>query len=152
MRAGRRHGRAARDDGQVLVLVIGVVLVALALVTAVVSATGVHLDRTRLVTLADGAALAAADSLAEDLYYTADGPDVPVLLTDESVSRAVADYVARHAPAGLGPVAVLDASTPDGRSVQVRLGAVVRPVLVSVVTAPWSDGIALEAASSARAW
>ena len=34
----------------------------------------------------------------------------------------------------------------------VRLGALARPALISWVTAPWSDGVALEAESSARAW
>ena len=46
--------------------------------------------------------------------------------------------------------AVLDATTPDGRSTHVRLGAVVRPTLMSWVLAPWSDGIALEAESAGR--
>jgi hypothetical protein len=47
---------------------------------------------------------------------------------------------------------VLDATSDDGRSAHVRLGALARPPLISWVTAPWSDGIALEADSSARAW
>ena len=48
-RAARRRGGG--DEGQVTILVIGFVVVALALVAVVVSATQVHLERTRLAAL-----------------------------------------------------------------------------------------------------
>ena len=68
--------------------------------------------------------------------------------------RAVEEYLADNpaAAARFEGFQVLDATSDDGRSAHVRLGALARPALISWVTAPWSDGIALEAESSARAW
>jgi len=53
----------------------------------------------------------------------------------------------RRAFEGLTLVA---ASTPDGRTAQVRLRAVARPTLLSWITAPWSDGVVLDVTASAR--
>jgi len=144
------------DAGQVTILAIGFMVVALALITVVVSATGVHLERKRLLALADLAALSASDALAEDRYFApgAGGLDEPgIVLSDDEVRADVETYIADHPDlaARWDGVQVLEASTTDGRTVVVRLGAVTRPVLLSWVTAPWSDGIALEATSSARA-
>lgn len=154
VRGGARGG-ASGDDGQVTVLALGLAVLVLLLVTVTVSATGVHLDRKRLLALADLAALAAADEVADDRYFAGGAERGPagVPLTDASVRAAVADYLADRPEeaARWGGVAVLEASTPDGRSVVVRLGAVTRPALVTWVMAPWSDGIALEAEAVARA-
>ncbi|MDO9591011.1 MAG: pilus assembly protein TadG-related protein, partial [Microcella sp.] len=52
-----------RDDrGSILPLIAGFGALALAVVLLVSAATSLYLDRTRLFTLADGAALAAAES------------------------------------------------------------------------------------------
>ena len=150
--------RADGDDGQVMILTLGFVVVALLLVTVVVSAAGVHLERKRLLALADLLALEAADAVGDDRYFApgagqGDPATEGLPLTDASVRAAVDGYLRDNPDAAdrLGRVrGALDASTPDGRSAQVRLGAVVRPVLVSWVLAPWSDGIALEAESVAR--
>ncbi|WP_309135312.1 pilus assembly protein TadG-related protein [Cellulomonas sp.] len=149
------RGHASGDDGQVTVLALGLAVLVLLLVTVTVSATGVHLDRKRLLATADLAALAAADAVADDRYFGGAASRGPagVPLTDAGVRAAVEDYVRAHPEAGArwGGVSVLEASTPDGRSVVVRLRAVTRPVLLSWVMAPWSDGITLEAQSVARA-
>lgn len=65
----RWRAAAGRDDGQVTVLVIGFVVVALALVAVVTSAAQVHLERTRLAALADLAALAAAERVSDEAYF-----------------------------------------------------------------------------------
>ena len=57
----RRGVPAPRDEGQVTLLVLGFVVLAVALITVVVAATGVHLDRKRLLDVSDLASLAAAD-------------------------------------------------------------------------------------------
>ncbi|WP_448631687.1 pilus assembly protein TadG-related protein [Cellulomonas soli] len=147
-------------------LTLGFMAVALMLVTVVVSATGVHLERKRLIALADLAALDAADSLVAEQYLadaaaaSADpgAPETPVAgggvpLRDADVARAVDTYLAHEADetARWSQFAVLEAGTPDGRTATVRLAAVVRPPLLGWVLAPWSDGIRLEAWSSARA-
>ncbi|MGN8245960.1 pilus assembly protein TadG-related protein [Cellulomonas soli] len=157
------RGRARGDDGQITLLTIGFMAVALMLVTVVVSATAVHLERKRLVALADLAALDAADALGPEQYLVdaaspvasdTGGPGGEGLaLRDADVRAAVADYLAAEADetARWSQFAVLEAGTPDGRTVTVRLAAVVRPPLLGWVMAPWSDGIAVQAQSSARA-
>lgn len=149
--------RAGGDDGQVMILTLGFVVVALLLLTVVVSAAGVHLERKRLLALADLLALEGADAVGDNRYFVPDeGEDAAgtggVPLTDASVRASVDAYLRDNPDAAVAwdEFAVLDATTPDGRTAQVRLGAVVRPVLISVVLAPWSDGIALEAESVAR--
>lgn len=149
--------RPEDDRGQVMILTLGFVVVALLLITVVVSAAGVHLERKRLLALADVLALEAADAVGDDQYFApgagqGDPATEGVPLTDASVRDAVDRYLRDNPDAATAwdELAVLSASTTDGRSAQVHLGAVVRPVLVSWVLAPWSDGIALEAESVAR--
>ena len=166
-RAGRRSwiGTARRrvaargpDAGTITLLAVAFGALALLLVTAVVSATSVHLQQKRLLGLADELALEAADSLDLAAFYRGDAPRPTeagaVPLTDADVRRAVEAYLAEHAEvaSGLEGFAVVDAGSDDGRTARVDLAAVARPALVSWITAPWSDGIALRATSSARAW
>lgn len=150
--------RPTGDDGQIMILSIGFMVVALLLVTGVVSATGIHLERKRLLAAADSIAVEAADELSAPGYFPA-GPDGfaatgAIALTDRDVRRAVDTYLADNpaVAARFEGFRVLDATSDDGRSAHVRLGALARPSLISWVTAPWSDGVALEAESSARAW
>lgn len=151
------RARAGTDDGQVMILTLGFVVVALLLITVVVSAAGVHLERKRLLALADVLALEAADAVSDDRYFAPGAgqgdPDTSGLpLTDAAVRAAVDEYLQDNpdAVAGWEDFAVLSAATSDGRSAEVHLGAVVRPALVSWVLAPWEDGISLEAESAAR--
>ena len=158
-----------RDDGQVMLLSIAFGVLALLLVTVVVSASSVHLERKELFALADLAALDAAAALDEAAYFgrtaTAGapgcGPGCPpgtgdaahlLLLSDASVRAAVEDYLADAAPSSdLERLTLVEASTPDGRTAQVRLQALARPALLSWITAPWSDGVLLDVTTSARA-
>lgn len=150
---GRARGRG-QDDGQIMVLSLGFGVLALLLVLVVTAATGVHLDRKRLLALADLAALAAADQVSST-YFSEEGARATggVPLTDATVRAAVEEYVAANPEpaARWDGVRVLEASTPDGRSAVVRLGAVTRPPLVTWVLAPWSDGIELVVDANARA-
>nr|WP_297423220.1 pilus assembly protein TadG-related protein [uncultured Actinotalea sp.] len=138
-----------------LLLTLCYAVIALLLITVVASASSVHLERKRLLAVADQTALAAADSLGDDAYYgrgpTAGADRSLVVLTDASVRTAVEEHLARSPGASrLTALTVLGTST-DGRTAEVTLGAVARPPLVSWVTAAWSDGIALRATSRARA-
>lgn len=151
-----RLPHARDDEGHVTLLSIGYAVVALALVLTVVTATSVHLERKRLLALADGAALAAASALDEPTYFArqaAGAPDAAaVVLSDASVHAAVTEHLAAApSSARLADVQVVEASTPDGRTAHVRLRALARPPLLTTVTAPWSDGVRLEVATSARA-
>ena len=139
-----------------MILTLGFVVVALLLLTVVVSAAGVHLERKRLLALADLLALEGADAVGDDRYFVPGrarrrGPAACRSPTRRSARRSTATCGTTPTRPRPGTSSrSLDATTPDGRTAQVRLGAVVRPVLLSWVLAPWSDGIALEAESVAR--
>lgn len=142
------------DEGQVLLISLGFAVLAIALVLVVGAATGVHLDRKRLLATADLAALAAADEVGDRYFDEATGREpAGIPLTDATVRAAVERYLSDHPDpaARWDGVRVLEASTPDGRTAVVRLGAVTRPPLVTWVTAPWSEGITLEVEAVARA-
>jgi hypothetical protein len=146
--AQRRVGRG--DDGQVMLLAIGYAVIALLLITVVVTATGIHLERKRLLALADLTALQAADALDPAAYFSRGSGDELVVLGDAQVRAEVTDYLATAAAdARLDGLELAEART-DGHTVTVTLRALARPALVSWVTAPWSDGIELVVTSSAR--
>lgn len=152
--AGRVRAATARDDdGQIMLLAIAYGVLALLLVTAVVSASGIHLERKRLLALADLAALDAADALDHDLYYQRAGEltrDDPVPVTDASVRASVEAYLAQAPEAHrFTDLALVDATVVDGTTTRVSLHAVTRPVLLTWVTAPWSDGISLDVTAHA---
>ena len=150
------RGRAPDDEGQIMLLTLGFAVLAVLLLTAVVSVSAVHLDRKRLLALADLTALASADALDEAAYYSPDRPAVregesSLLLTESSVHQAAVDYLATAVPAGRLEGVRLVSTSLDGPTVTVTLHAVTRPVLLSTVTAPWSDGIDLTVTASAAA-
>lgn len=146
--------RVRGDEGQVMLLSIAYGVLALLLVTAVVSATGIHLERKRLLALADLTALAAADAMDDPAYYAPaprDAGDGLVRLTPDSVRAAVDDHLAASSSSTrLTDVTVVEATTTDGRTAHVTLRAVAHPVLLSWATAPWSDGVVLQVTAGAR--
>lgn len=151
-RAAHVRDHVGTDDGQVMILSILYVVLALLLVTAVASASSVHLERKRLLSLADSAALAGATALDPGAYYARAGDGVAeVVVTDASVRRAVDEHLSAAPGADLDDLEVLHAGTSDGRTAEVTLTALTRPPLLTWVTAAWSDGIRLEVSARARA-
>lgn len=148
------HRRAQGDDGQILLLALGYVVLALLLVTALVSASAVHLERKRLVQLADTAALDAADALDLDVLYGTGvqaGSGAP--LSDAGVRRAVAAHLEGTGAGDRfhGLTVAVPTGSPDGQTAEVTLLAIVRPPLPSVATARWPQGVPLRATVRARA-
>ena len=113
---------AADEDGSTLLLTIFSGVLALALVLVVASATSLYLERKRLFTLADGAALAAAESWRVDDVRVEAG-ELLFDLGAESVRDAASDYLgdAAHSLQGLE---LVRADSADGRSATVTLRAV----------------------------
>lgn len=145
--------QSARDDGQILLLALVYGLIGLALVTVVVGASAVHLERKKLLAVADAAALDAADALDPSGYYARGGARLAggVPLTDESVRASVDAYVEGRTTTGFESFAVgFPTGTPDGESAEVTLVAVARLPLVSSVLSPWSEGIGLRVTARAR--
>lgn len=160
MSRGGTNGRPARnasgpeeDRGSITLLTIALGVIAAALVVVVAAASVVHLERKRLLSLADGAAADAATAIELAAYYAVESPDTEVPLTDVTVREAVDAHLASApAAARLRDLRVVEPTgSPDGTSAEVSLAAVARPTFVPWMLVPWSDGIALEVTVHARA-
>jgi hypothetical protein len=136
------------EDGQLMVLIIGYVLLALLVTTVVTAASSVYLEHKKLLSLADGASVAAADSFTLGQLESASGSPTAVLSAGRVRSTA-ADYLNRDgAFARFSGLAVAPATgSPDGSSAVVVLSAAVHPPIVNFLV---PDGIRIEATSTAR--
>lgn len=123
----RRFTGESAEDGSILPLIFGFFALALALVLVATAATSLYLERSRLYTLADGAALAAADSLALAAAATGDAP-APV---DDTPRAAASAYLTAATAARRAPVTLVSVTTPDAHSAEVRLQATWRPPLLT---------------------
>lgn len=145
----RLRRRARAEDGQTLLLGVGMVVLVLALLFVVASATAVYLDLKNLTAMADSAAAAAADAVDDPSYFdgaaTEGGPGG---LTDAGVLAAATEDLSRQ-PGLLEGTQITSASTPEGRTALVTLTARSRPPFL-----PWgiipSEGFTISASGSAR--
>jgi uncharacterized membrane protein len=138
--------RLRDEDGSTLLLTIFYGFLALVLILLVVAATSLYLERKRLLSLADGAALVGAEAFALDaVALTPQGPRPTLHSAD--VSDAVDEYL--HAVPGKGFEALTleRAESVDGESATVELSAYWRPPLLSLLV---PDGIRIDATSVAR--
>jgi hypothetical protein len=112
----------ADERGSTLLLTVFYGVLGLALVLVVVSATSLYLERKRLFTLADGAALAAAESWRLD-EVRIEGGELVFDLDAATVRAAASEYlgVAPHSLRGLD---LVRADSDDGRSASVTLRAI----------------------------
>lgn len=138
--------RLRDDDGSILPLTVFFGVLALAVVLVVVAATSLYLERERLYTLADGAALAGAESFDLD-DVVVDGTAPKPRLTSTEVRSAAEQYLASAASDGFDALAIEAARSPDGSSASVRLAAIWHPPMLSLFV---PDGIRLRATSVAR--
>ena len=147
--AGSREApRPGEDCGQIMLLIIGYVLLTLLLVTAVAGASSVYIEHKKLLSVADSAAAAAADSYTLDQVVGDSG--VPgANLSQDRVIGAVTTYLDRNGTRSQfsGLAVGSGTGTPDGRTAQVTLTAVVHPVFINFLV---PDGIAVTATSTAR--
>ncbi|AYG02458.1 pilus assembly protein TadG-related protein [Gryllotalpicola protaetiae] len=135
------------EDGSILPLIFGFFAIALALVLVVSAATSLYLERSRLYTLADGAALAGADSFALDTARLGADGDLQARLDGGKVELAASAYLKIATQGRRTPVALVDAGAPDGRSARVRLAEYWRPPLVSAFV---PRGVRIEVEAGAR--
>ena len=140
------------DDGQIMLLIIFYSVIALALATVVVSASAVHLERKRLLEVADGAALNAADEVDASGYFNEGVEPGSVPLSDSSVRSSVDTYLDdRHAYADFTALAVgAETGTSDGQTARVTLYSTVTPPLIGWAIEAFAGGITLHATSTAR--
>lgn len=84
-----------RDSGQLTILIIGCALIAILAVGVVVNASSAFLMRRSLASWADGAVLAAAQSVDHHSVY-GQGVNETLPLSTEAARAAVSAYVVRN--------------------------------------------------------
>lgn len=142
------HGGQPRDAGQLMVLIAGYVLLALLLTTVVIAASSVYIEHKKLLSMADGASVAAADSFTLGQLETGGGTPTAVL-TGARVRSAAVEFLdrssafTRFSGLAVGP----GTGSPDGSTAVVVLSAAVHPPVVNFLV---PDGIRIEASSAAR--
>ncbi|MCU1552237.1 MAG: hypothetical protein JWR36_2797 [Glaciihabitans sp.] len=123
--------RLRHDDGSALLLTIFYAALSLAVILLVVASTSLYLERKRLFTVADGAALAGAEAFAlDDVHQTPAG--FRPLLRSQDVSASVEQYLRDNPADGFSALHVDRAVTVDGRSATVELSAYWSPPVVSL--------------------
>lgn len=130
-----------------MILILGYVVIVLLAVSATLAATLVNTQARKLLSVADSAVTAAADSFDVENAGTTD--KIQIHLSDAGVAAAASKYVGDVGAASTFDgfaVARAGAST-DGTTAIVRLSAVVRPPIIGWFV---PDGIPISVESSAR--
>lgn len=109
------------EKGQVTVLIIGFFVVAVLLVAVVTDASAAYLHRQAMSSLADGAALAAADGVQGEQVYTTGLGERAIIDRAAAESYAAAYLAAVDAPAS--HPGLRHRITVDGDRVVVHVGA-----------------------------
>jgi uncharacterized membrane protein len=140
--------RTALDDesGSTLPLLVFSMFLAIVVIIGVTAATSLYLERKRLFTIADAAALAGAESFDLSAVSATDS-GLRASLEPDAVLEAAAASVAAASGGPLEDLRVDSATTPDGRSAEVRVSAWWRPPVVSLLL---PEGIRLDVESTAR--
>lgn len=133
------HTRRDTEEGSVLLLTLGYVLLAVAVIFVCVCATDLYIAQKRLDALADAAALAGADGFT----LAVDGEEVRAELTDAGVEEQASALVATLP----SEAELTEAGTPDGVSARVTVAMTWHPPLFSPFV---PDGVRLESTATSR--
>lgn len=138
--------RVGDEEGSTLPLVVAFGMLGLALVLVAAAASSLYLERKQLFTLADGAALVGAEAFELGDVEVRNG--TPRLALDPAaVHRDVAAFLASTPNTGFDGLALVAATSPDGRSATVTLSAIWRPPVVTVF---FPEGFRIETTATAR--
>jgi hypothetical protein len=140
------HEAAADDTGSTLPLVIFYGFLALALVLIVAAASSLYLERKRLFTLADGAALVGAEAF-DVTAVAVTGRGLRPTLSSGQVHGAVTSYLADNPIESFEGLVVERATTVDGASATVTVSAIWHPPVVTVFV---PQGLRIDATAVAR--
>lgn len=111
------------ERGQLTPMLIGFVAITLLAVVVVANSSKAFLHRRSLASWADGAAIVAAQEVADSAIYTGEFGDV-LPLAQDGAQEEVEEYVARHGLAGrFGDFSVHDVVVAADGSVMVELQA-----------------------------
>lgn len=131
-----------------MLLILVFTMICIVLITGVIAVTSVHLQRMKLLDVADGAALAAANALDDTAYQGGVGDAVP--LSNATVQQAAADYVSsRPLPGGMASWGLGGGTgTPNGELAVVHMSCVAEVPFVGWML---GDGVTVNVVSRARA-
>lgn len=112
----------SEEAGSTLPLIVGAAALAAALILVITAASSLYLERKRLFTVADGAALAGAEAWS---FAASTAPGAPaVQFDDAALRRAVDEYLAAaDARASFDGLRLVRVASDDGRGVVVALSA-----------------------------
>ena len=133
------------DEGSTLPLIIFFGMLSMVLVLIVVAASSLYLERKRLFTLADSAALVGAEAFELTAVAPASGGIRPQL-TSGDVRAEVADFI-ESTPNRFEALQIERAETIDGLSATVSLSSYWRPPVVTLFV---PEGIRIEVTSVGR--
>ena len=148
----RRPTASCRDEeGSITPLILGLTVIAMLLIAGTVAVSSAHLSRMRMLDVADGAALSAANALDDTAYRKGVGDSVP--LSNASVQERAADYVGSRPRPGsilawrLAP----GTGTPDGRSAVVALTGEAELPMIGPALRELGVSVTISVRSEARA-
>jgi hypothetical protein len=118
------------DRGSMMPLFGGAIVMVLVMVWGVATATSLLIERHRLYSLADGAAVFASENFDPALVSRAGG-QVRAPLSSPRVDQAAHEFLRRVGPGPLAGVVLESARTPDGWHAVVRVSSLWSPPLVS---------------------
>jgi len=142
----KRAHSLSDEEGSTLPLIIFYGFLSMVLVLLVIAATSLYLERKRLFTLADGAALVGAEAFDLEQVTREDGV-VELHLQTADVASAVSDYVEQTPGVDFDSLRIENAESVDGRSATVALSAAWKP---PVLTLMLPEGIRIEVTAVAR--
>ncbi|GAA3871726.1 hypothetical protein GCM10022381_13500 [Leifsonia kafniensis] len=142
----RRRPATENDAGSTLLLTIFYGFLATVLILTCVAATSLYLERKRLFTLADGAALAGAEAFDLD-DVTAEAGLLRARLDSVRVEAAAEQYLAATPHNGLDELTLVSAASADGRSATVSLRSTWRPPVLALML---PAGIPIDVTAVAR--
>lgn len=147
LQPGANRSARTNEDGQSMILIIGYVLIVLLAVSATLAATLVNTQACKLLSVADSAVTAAADSF--EVEENGEDGVLNLRLSDAGVAAAASKYVADVGAAERFDGFAIARASPsgDGATAVVRLRAVVRPPIVGWFV---PEGIPISVESSAR--
>lgn len=142
----KRAHSLSDEKGSTLPLIIFYGFLSMVLVLLVIAATSLYLERKRLFTLADGAAVVGAEAFDLE-QVTREDDRVELHLETADVASAVSDYIDETPGVDFDSLRIENAESVDGRSATVSLSAAWKPPVLTVVL---PEGIRIDVTAVAR--
>ncbi|WP_345473785.1 hypothetical protein QMQ05_05870 [Glutamicibacter ectropisis] len=136
---------ASSEDGQSLVLAIGLCAITLLTISVVLAVSAVNLKARQLLSIADGAVVAAVD----EFEFVANGPNPRIELNEHRVTQAVGKYLSDVGATNRIDNLKISSVTirSDGQGANLKLSGTVQPPIVGWIV---PDGIPISVNSTAQ--